>query len=66
MPKMRKIDGQWREVNKRSVKVGRVWRKVKTSFRKINGEWKKVYTDAINAIDASEVEDIDGINRGII
>lgn len=60
MPRFRKINGQWHEVDKRFRKIDGQWRKVKTSFRKSNGEWLQVHADAIHTVYTSGLENFIG------
>lgn len=43
MPKLRKVDGVWREVADRYRKINGQWRKVVESYRKVDGIWQKVF-----------------------
>ena len=43
MPKLRKVDGAWRNVGARYRKVNGKWCRVIDSYRKVNGMWVKIF-----------------------
>ena len=43
MPKLRKVDGAWRNVAARYRKIAGQWRRVKESYRKVDGVWVKIF-----------------------
>lgn len=43
MPKLRKVDGAWRDVSDRYRKVDGQWRKVVESYTKVDGIWIKSF-----------------------